>query len=687
MNSLFASNRILPTLKRRSRGHSKSDVHTTPTRGTSLDILPELEEEEAQPRPSCSSTHSMPAHARNHSATPSHLCVNIDDAAERKRSSRRVVLTGVEGLTFDDFFPASCAPKPPRPAPAPPLYDAEVNNTSSPSSESPLDSIDLRFSGLGISLNFPSPPLERVSINASPSQSPLAARRRGHSPTSSISSTVTSTTSSSSGFGSPRPRRALATPPTSDDDSLPTTPTRPHLLRAPTCKSHRASIFFAKSMPDLSKPSEESDVESDVDSDVEWYARDISDVVTLAMPFPLSFPVALAAPGSKDPKARPDSIMPVKRARYSKPLPTVPRLSVQTPDGDAFEKTSPSAQLDPTFAQARRRRSFLIPDRPPPPPPIRITTCALSSSSPPLTSSLSPTATEMEARTEELLAELASAALNSGFLGTGLAVPSTPGSWSAGTAPTTPTSAFVVPNSASSMRPPPRMSLPRDIWDEITEDEPALPDLVVDSSVSSENEIPTTPQSVSVYSQLSSNNGSRGLGSSSPVSSFSFDVDVSLVDGSVPVAEDANVDLPAAPDSPDAQAFEPERVLRSRWSSSTLGSQMQVERESFGWISRLTLSPTKKASRKTAPPASPSPKSPTKSMSAFALQSPKSPTRPANPKRYGYVDASAYAHHRGLERRGSRASRLSESSADSGCSSRSDGLRRKPIPVEMFLRS
>ncbi|KAH9830077.1 uncharacterized protein C8Q71DRAFT_842936 [Rhodofomes roseus] len=673
MNSLFASNRILPTLKRRSR-QSKPDVHITPTRGTSLDILPELEEEEeVQPRPSCSSTHSMPAHARNLSTTPSRLCVNVEDAAERKRSSRRVVLTGAEGLTFDDFFPASGAPKPPRPAPAPPLYDSKDNRTAG---ESPLDSIDLRFSGLGISLDFPSPPPERVSISTSPSQSPLAARRRGHSPTPSVASTVTSRASSSSGssagLGSPRPRRDLMTPPTSDDDSLPTTPTRPHLMRAPTCKSHRASVLFAKSMPDLSKPAVESDTESDVESDVEWYARDISDVVMLSTPLPPSFPTALVALTSKDPKARPDSIMPVKHSRLSKPLPTVPRLSIQTSDAPA--KTSPSAQLDPTFTQARRRRSFLIPDRPPPPPPIRITPCSASSPSP--SSSLSPTASEMEACTEELLAELASAALNSGFLGTGLAAPYTP-PWSAGTAPPTPNSAFVVPHSA---RPPPRMSLPMDIWDDLVEDEPALPELVVDSSASPESELPATPQSVSTYSQLSG----RGAWSSSPVSSFSFDV--SFVDGSTPVAEEADADLPTAPDSLDGATFEQERVLRSRWSSSTLGSQVQAERESFGWISRLTLSPVKKGKR--ASPAFPSPKSPTsaKTMSAFVLPSPRSPTRPANPKRYGYVDAPAHGHPR-LERRGSRASRMSDSSADSGCSSRSEGLRRKPIPVEMFIRA
>ena len=634
----------------------------------------------------------MPAHARNRSATPSHLCVNIDDAAERKRSSRRVVLTGAEGLTFEDFFPAPGSPKPPRPAPAPPLYDtAEAANQSG---ESPLDSIDLRFSGLGISLDFPSPPLERISLNASPAQSPLAARRRGHSPTPSVSSTTTSHTSSSAGssmgFGSPRARRDLFTPPTSDDDSLPTTPTRPHLMRAPTCKSHRASIFFAKSMPDLSKHSAESDTESDVDSDVEWYARDISDIVTLSTPLPPSFPSALVASTSKDPKARPDSIMPVvKRTRSSKALPPVPRLNIQAADNDAAKATSPSAQLDPTFAQARRRRSFLIPDRPPPPPPIRITTCASSSYSPPPTSTLSPTATEMEARTEELLAELASAALNTGFRGTGLSPPYTPGPWSAGTAPPTPSSAFVVPHSASSPRPPPRMSLPIDILEILRDDEPALPELLPDYSASPSSDMPATPTSASIYSQLSTRPGT-----SSPVSSFSFDVDVSLVDGSTPVAEPADADWPAAPDSPDAAAFsaerEPARVLRSRWSSSTLSSQVQAERESFGWISRLTLSPTKKAARKHAAPALafPSPKSPSaKTMSAFVLPSPKSPTRAANPKRYGYVDPAAYGRHRGLERRDSRASRLSESSADSECSSRSDGLRRKPIPVEMFLRT
>lgn len=673
---MFAGSRILPSLKRRSKAHSKAALHVTPTRGTSLDILPELDEEEEAK--SCSSIQSMPAHARTHSATPSHLCVTTGDAAERKRSSRRVVLTGAEGLTFEDFFPPSCSPTPPRPAPAPPLYGTMSRG------ESPLDSIDLRFSGLGISLDFPSPPLEPLSLNASPVQSPLAARRRERSPSPSVSSATTTSSSmgSSKGFGSPRVWRDLFTPPTSDDDSLPTTPTRPHLMRSPSCKSRRASIFFAQSMPDLSQLLEESDNES-VESDVEWYAHDISDTLTLSTPLPPSFPAELAASTSKDPKARPDSIMPVKRVRYNKALPDVPPLNIQAANGDASVTSSPSAQLDPTFAQARRRRSFLIPTRPPPPP-IRIITCAPSSSYSPA----SPTVTEMEAHTEELLAELASAAMNSGFLGTGLAAPYTPGPWSASTAPPSPSSMFVVPPSASSMRPPPRMSLPIDISE-------GVPELVIDGSASPESEAPSTPGSVSVYSQQSS----RKDGTMSPVSSFSFDVDVSLVDGSTPVSENADVDLPATPDSPNADAvvFAPERVLRSRWSTSTLSShvhhghsastlssRVQAEREAFSWISRLTLSPAKKAPRKHVPPALPSPKSPTKMMSAFVLPSPKSPTRATNPKRYGYVDP---ARHRALERRDSRASRMSESSVDSESSSRSDGLRRKPIPVEMFLRT
>jgi len=393
-------------------------------------------------------------------------------------------------------------------------------------------------------------------------------------------------------------------------------------------------------MPDLNKQDDMQAEDSDVDSDVEWFAKDISDVVTLASPLPPSFPQS-----TSDPRARPDSILPpprrTGRSRHSKPLPSVPRLSVQSTSSQL--RPFPSAQLDPTFPQ--RRKSFLLPDRPPPPPPIQITRCS--------------TAT-MERETEELLAQLASAALSSGFLGTGLSAVSD-GLCMTPSAPPTPSSAFVVslPNCS---RPPPRMSVPADIFD-LSDEAPHTPGATAELLVEilSENEVdidndliqvwPSTPHSASIYSQTSMSAGSLP---GSPTSAFSFEMDTSQIG----VSMDADSELQPTP----------ERTLRSRWSSSTLGSQMDREPASASWMTRFNLSPSKRGKGKSSPvPSSPPGRS----------SPPKSPLSPAK---------RSFELQR-LERRDSSSSRLSDSRSDSGDSTASSGLRRKPIPVEMFIRA
>ena len=129
----------------------------------------------------------------------------------------------------------------------------------------------------------------------------------------------------------------------------------------------------------------------------------------------------------------------------------------------------------------------------------------------------------MEQATEDLLAELANAALGAGFLGTELTIPAQD-TWSAaGSVPPSPSSHFIVstPVSATSgLRPPPRSSIPADIAD-LPEESPvelALP--------KRSDPWPTTPQSISVYSQMSSDSAPA-----SPLSSFDFDIDVTFVSG------------------------------------------------------------------------------------------------------------------------------------------------------------
>ncbi|KAH9912000.1 hypothetical protein B0H21DRAFT_438711 [Amylocystis lapponica] len=606
MTSIFASNRLLPTLKRRPR--SKPD--TSKAKAKRLDILPNVsEEDEARhSSSSMSSFDSMPAYGRSRSAGGNATLGNRLSDAERKRDSRRVVLTGAEGLTFEDFFPVSSTP--PRLTPPPLVFK------SSPSSESPLDDINLRFSGLGISLDFPSPP------NSPPQQ-------REHSPAPSMSSshTATSRSSASSIPSDSSSKQADLTPPTSDDESHP-----PRLHRAPTCKSQRASILFMKSMPDLTQRPAIVEVDEDIDEDAEWFARDISDVITLSTPLPPSFPSSMVPPSpATDAPARPESMI-APRRRQSKPLPNLPRISVvgHTSQG------RPSAQLDPGFPP--RRKSFLIPDRPPPPPPIKIERCST-----------------MEQETDNLLAHLASAALGSGFLGTGLSA-IYDGNSAAGSLPTTPSSAYLVHS-----RPLPRMSIPADIMD-LSDEVPYTPGLenVLEVEIAPESDLghdqawPVTPNSISIYSQESIGGDSLPV---TPISPFDFDFDTS------PITPHAG---PASPDSPIfhmARESMPERNLRSRWSSSTLGSMADRQQHSTSsWMPRFHLSPTKKGKGKAAAPRTPPPK----------------PSPPMSPALKRSFELEMH-----LERRNSSSSRLS---SDSGESTTSAGLRRKPIPVEIFMR-
>ncbi|THH14795.1 hypothetical protein EUX98_g9560 [Antrodiella citrinella] len=614
MNSIFSNKSLLPHLKRRTRT-PKRDI-SSPSKAKPLDILPGLAEEDETRWSSSSSTStsSSPSAYRTSRSLP----LTGRAFSDVKRDSRRVVLTGVEGLSFDDFFPLSSAP--PRPAPAPPVSRIE----------SPLDDINLRFSGLGISMEFPSPPLNS---------------RRDQSPTPSESSSRTSASASST-----TSRKSSTTPPTSDDES-----SKSRLSRSPTCKSQRASVVFTKSTADMPKRTtfapvsfvpeiEEEEEEFSDGEDASWYAEDISDIVTLSSMLP-QFP-ATPTSATSDPRARPDSLTPPPRRaeaavhRQSKALPVLPRISVHAPNG-------PSFQLDPSITSPYRR---FIPSRPPPPPPIRVEQCS------------SPT---MEEKTDELLELLANAALGSGFLGTGLRQVEEPLS-----TPVTPCSIFAI---SGDSRPPPRSAIPADISDAMEDSSMDGDDgSFVDLYYHSEHGVPMTPDSISVYSQASRL-------SPSPLSSYEFEVET-------PTAVVMNFSmLPESPDvgmypsftppsTPPSDAPEmPERPLRSRWSSSTLSSfdaSRQAPPSASSWMLRFHL-----------PGSSPkSPKSPTHAKKPSAFKVPLSPTAKRS------LDMDHPLLRRDSTNSNSRLSVDSTSASDSGDSTSSNGLRRKPIPVEIFMR-
>jgi len=149
-----------------------------------------------------------------------------------------------------------------------------------------------------------------------------------------------------------------------------------------------------------------------------------------------------------------------------------------------------------------------------------------------------------------------------------------------------------------------------------------------------------------------------------------------------------------------------EKVLKSRWSTSTLGS-VREEHERRGASSKLRLyfggqSPAKSkrtssSAAKKVPPTPTSPFggfiSPRKSSRGYTPSPPgTSPSRNGHGRGHsrGNSDVMVIGYGGGgvgVRRRGSVTTVSDAGSEESASSTSSSGLRRKPIPVEMFLRS
>ena len=215
---------------------------------------------------------------------------------------------------------------------------------------------------------------------------------------------------------------------------------------------------------------------------------------------------------------------------------------------------------------------------------------------------------------------------------------------------------------------------------------------------------------------------------SSESDDFRFDVDLDVhVEGEPEYPMMLAPSLPSSPNETDidANCFErasmqptttttssscyddlspsPTPMLKSKWSSSTIGS-IREEHERRGPSAKLRLyfggggggkQRGSKNSKVVVPQTPTSMKSP--SRSSYATKSPAAATR--SPRGYGYghgrhssresdVMVIGYGHHgNGVRRRGSVTPTISDAgSDDSALSSASSRLRRKPIPVEMFLR-
>ncbi|KIP11836.1 hypothetical protein PHLGIDRAFT_27674 [Phlebiopsis gigantea 11061_1 CR5-6] len=682
-------NSLLSNLRRSRDRRTKSS--TSSSKAKPLDILPDLTELSEQEDEGRASTSSHRLSARRASVA-------------RKRDTPLIL--GVEGLFFDGFMPEF----PPRQRPAPPAPRARKVTPTKPAPlrlESPLDSIDVRFSGLEF-------PFSQVP------GSPTSLHARSTSPSPSISSV--STTSSAASASSPA---KTFTPPTSDDESHDVHGSR--LVRKSTVKSQHGLVGYIAGARKQRSVSEKSfvDLSVDNDDDASWFAQDIGD----------SF--VLSSHDAELPETRPTG-----KSRFSKPLPTVPRFSIQSLRSPA---ASPSVQLDPTFPS---RRNSYIPSRPPPPPPIRIIDIDSDTNifiAPPTPETpVARITNTMEEKTEELLTLIANAALSTT---PSLSTPSNPSRLSTGSS-LAPMSAcasswdFIVatPTTAShaapaTPRPPPRSSVPADIFDALVEDEPRemevshfntltittddfdLGELELEWTPDSDDESPpATPrstESASVYSQASM-----------PIMCASdFDLDSIPLEPCTPAMSmffapaDDMYYAAAMPDSPLIRPHDdpfgapaPERALRSRWSSSTLAESF-AEGRGATWMGRFAFGSA--ASKKTSTPGSPtksafSLRSPTmpsfglpkaKPASATPTKKPSAPASGASPSKKPAAPSSTpppgkparYSPEpRGLSRRESNVSLCTIDSCDStfsASSSSSSGRRRKPIPIEIFMRA
>jgi len=187
-----------------------------------------------------------------------------------------------------------------------------------------------------------------------------------------------------------------------------------------------------------------------------------------------------------------------------------------------------------------------------------------------------------------------------------------------------------------------------------------------------------------------------------------------------------------SPTSPSYPYINEEKTLKSKWSTSTLGSIREEHERRGGASAKLRLyftehSPlksnnnnnNKRAHRSkktlTSPISSLSSLSPlgrkTPAVSSSSSSSPSPPPPPPAAATTGVRSPSKAHHHRhhvrgfsdvmvigyghhthgtggGVRRRGSVTNSVSDAgSEESSSSTSSSGLRRKPIPVEMFLRS
>jgi len=278
----------------------------------------------------------------------------------------------------------------------------------------------------------------------------------------------------------------------------------------------------------------------------------------------------------------------------------------------------PSAQLDPTFHFCQKKsRSFVIPSRPPPPPPIQI-------------SPASPLANVF--------------AVSSPCLST-----------------------TTIPPTPISSRPPPRSSIPCDV-DELMQMDMDDFDLLEDELVEARDPYPDSPFSSILNAYQHSPHASVG---------FSTD-DLPDTPSSLAFSDESHhrdrLQSPLRRSSSSiSTSSSVTRRLRSKWSTSTLGSVYNDHSQSTSWMSKFSF--MKVSNKEKAVPSIPT-------LPSF----PKSAKKEKRRKFTGADIVVRHSYESDAAQVGRRDSRSSRNSSESTEGSPSPGLRRKPIPVEIFMK-
>ncbi|KAH6887820.1 hypothetical protein BKA70DRAFT_1332523 [Coprinopsis sp. MPI-PUGE-AT-0042] len=365
--------------------------------------------------------------------------------------------------------------------------------------------------------------------------------------------------------------------------------------------------------------SSSSDSESDNESDSEWYTRELSQVVTVSAPS-----------SSHTQNSRPESMFLGSSKRESTVLPQKRASKRYIPKLPATSTTCSLASIQAPLSQAWTSPQLLSP----------FPSSPASSHRPPPRNSV-PADFEFDDEASSVFSfamyqveiDERDAARASSFYGSEAVYGDNEEDYGSPLDPTLPTDSK---NSAAF--PVPTSPLP-----------PVLEDSEEDEQII---EIPAE-QPFERPTSLVSRSSRWSFGTASPARSFNHGHELG---------------------KPAANTFDEERVLKSKWSSSTLASVREDHEKRASSrlkLSFLGASPSKKRSSTSGAkiPATPlSPMSFMKKRSSLPISAFTSPTQ-------------------GVRRMGSSSTMSDAGSIETTSSTASNGLRRKPIPIELFLRA